>query len=330
MIMAGSTPKDPLIIEPDEMGFAIALFVAAARGQVLPPRHQSSGFTLSHDSDGLDPLLAGARISLGEGQNGASDEVPLACAVSVLWHHYEHNPLQQSICSRLVAFYSLMVRSKGMLLEPWMTNDAADSELMALSPAIVEAVANAPMNEDGQFIDSAFRDRVQSLSEQDARSNGPSISEVWKTRIEQRPGAEIPITEVVGQLSHHLYAFQSCVASLHDPADAPQFRVIEQLCGKIAEVHGNTSLEALLSRALVATRADFPWLRSAKASKSGELVGLEQIYPPDPEQAMRGELAVLSSLIELLRSFLGDSVTLQLLRTLWPLASLNHETESKV
>lgn len=176
-------PKEFSIIEADEMGFAMALFVAAARGKVLPPYYQSSGFTLSHDPGISDPLLDGARMTLGEENSQAFDEVPLACAVSVLWHHYEHNSFQQSICSRLVAFYSLMVRSKGMLLEPWMKDDDDDPESMALSPAIIMAVATAPLNENGQFKDSDFRDRVRSLSERETRSNEPSASEKWTDRV---------------------------------------------------------------------------------------------------------------------------------------------------
>jgi hypothetical protein len=40
---------------------------------------------------------------------------------------------------------------------------------------------------------------------------------------------------------------------------------------------------------------------------------------------MKCEMALLGSLIELLRSLLGDGVTLQLLRSLWPLASLEFD-----
>ncbi len=325
MTLASLISNEPLIIEPDEMGFAIALFVAAAHGRIQPPRHHNLAFTLSHSLGSSDTLLTGARMSLGENEDEVSDEVPLACAVAVLWHHYEQNPLQQAICSRLVAFYSLMARSKGALLAPWMTGIDTEPESMTLAPAIVEAVASAPLNGDGQFGDSDFLDCVRALSGTDTQLPETALLAKWKDRIRIEVDAKIPITEVVEQLSHHLFAFQSCVAAVHNSADGAQFRVIEQLCAKITEVSGNTGLQTMLSRALSATRADFPWLRSAKASKTGGLVGLDQVHPPpDSEEAMRGELAVLGSLIELLRSFLGDGVTLQLLRSLWPLASIDH------
>lgn len=311
----------PSIIEVDEMAFAISLFVAAARGKVSPPNRQSE-ITLNDAGQVLvDPVLIGARVSLGENERWASDEVPLACAVSVVWHHYERDARQQSICSRLVAFYSLMVRSRGISLNPGKNNSIVDLGSVTFSPAIIDAVASTPVSENGQFLDTTFRARLQNLAD-----HGTETIEKLKNKTQMKPGpprtsAAIPITNIVERLSTHLYAFQSCVAA--PQANGPRFHVIEELCGKIAAVNGNTSLQALLSRALFAIRSDFPWIRSATASPHGMLEGLEAVQPtPDPEEVMQCELAILGSLIELLRSFLGNGITVQLLRSLWPLASL--------
>ena len=322
MMTEESEPAQPSVIDVGEMAFAIALFVAAARGKVTPPSRRSPPFSVDARFPSADPLLSGARLALGKEEEWASDEVPLACAVSVLWHHYEQDPRQQSICSRLVAFYSLMVRSRGSLLDAGTIGSIVDPASVALSPAIVEAVASTPVSENGQFIDAAFRARVRALAEQGAEKMKATSFGLQAEPVLPQSSTAIPITDVVEQLSIHLYAFESCVAN--PQTIEPKFRAIEQLCGRIASVNGNTGLQTLLSRALVATRSDFPWIRSASASGHGTLEGLDRVQPvPDPEEAMRCELAILGSLIELLRSFLGDGITLQLLRSLWPLASLD-------
>ena len=82
----------PPAVDTGEMAFAIALFVAAAKGRIAPPRKNHSGFSIQ-ERPALpdDPLLAGAREILKEETDRPSDEVPLICAVSVLWHHYDQD-----------------------------------------------------------------------------------------------------------------------------------------------------------------------------------------------------------------------------------------------
>ncbi|HEV2620113.1 MAG TPA: hypothetical protein VGU23_09285 [Acidobacteriaceae bacterium] len=313
-------------VEIDEMAFAIALFVAAADGKVPPPSAQSHGFPLAAITElSSDPLLLGAKAILGKEDERVSDEVPLACAVSVLWHHYDRDARQQAICARLVAFYSLMVRSRGVLLGPWMENTKHDAQSVLLAPAIIKTVATAPLGESGQFNDAEFKALAQSFAERNGNVDVLASPTSTKQQL-QRPVAPLPVTGVVQQLTLHLLAFQACVAAIPDSDGTPQFRVVEQLCTRVAEMSGSTGLQIMLTRALRATHADFPWLGSVNASNSGAVQGLDRVQPPpNLHEAMRCEMAILGSLIELLRSFLGDGVTLQLLRSLWPLANLDSE-----
>ena len=56
-------------------------------------------------------------------------------------------------------------------------------------------------------------------------------------------------------------------------------------------------------------------------------MSLGSVHPaPTHRDAMMCEITILGLLIELLRSLLGDAVTVQLLRSLWPLADLRGES----
>lgn len=325
MIGAATEPRfvRPAQVGYDEMVFAIALFIAAAQGKIALPNKGDAGFSLSSRPDlTSDPMLLGASLVSGESYERHPDEVPLACAVAVVWHHYDHDDRQQAICSRLVAFYSLMARSKGLLLAPWTEGSTIDPGEVILEPAIVEAVATAPTDENGQFDDANFRALVESFAE--GRGGRPSPSYQANVSVAQGKPAPLPVTAVVEQLSRHLFAFQTAVATMPDLKGVPRFRVVEQISNRLAAMSGNAGLQSLLSRALRATNSEFPWLQLAKASAAGTLEGLDRIQPPpDIQEAMRGELAVIGSLIELLRSVLGDAITEQLLKSLWPLVALD-------
>jgi len=320
--MAESEAASVPSVSVDEMAFAIALFVAAANGRITLPRRRPpvpSGIEL-----GFDMRLLRAKADIQAVDEGPPEELPLASAVSVLWHHYERDERQQEICARLVAFYSLMVRSKGALLKPWMEESTLDPRTVVLETAIVQAVAIAPLNASGQFADVEFRGLVQSLAE-GAPSNVRSAAAVEKTSAyTQRPATAIPIPDIIKQLSVRLYAYQACVAHAPNTPGNPKFYVVEALCSRITTMCGSAGLCAMLSRALLATHSQFPWLRMVHVSPLGDIEGLDQIQPPpDPDEAMRCEMALLGLLVELLRSFVGETLTVQLLKTVWPLAGLN-------
>src|ERR1700761_8334954 len=115
--MLDAKPYQPPPVDSEEMAFAIALFVAAAKGRIAPPNASSERLSLQQ---GLafprDPLLLGAKTVLQKEPASLPDDVPLACAVSVIWHHYGQDVRQQAMCSRLVAFYARMIRGQSDVL----------------------------------------------------------------------------------------------------------------------------------------------------------------------------------------------------------------------
>jgi hypothetical protein len=97
------------------------------------------------------------------------------------------------------------------------------------------------------------------------------------------------------------------------------FPVSAKLRVPLAALVGTTGFAALLSRALVLASADVAWLRAVHVNPDGsleELAGLEAQV--DPETIVEGRVALLTELLDLLKGFIGENLTMQVVREIWP------------
>ena len=87
---------------------------------------------------------------------------------------------------------------------------------------------------------------------------------------------------------------------------------------------GDTGFRALLSRALARAEADVPSLRAVKVEADGSLAGLDKLeLQAAPEQLAEGRVVLVSQLLGLLVAFIGETLTLHLVREIWPKLSVN-------
>ena len=96
--------------------------------------------------------------------------------------------------------------------------------------------------------------------------------------------------------------------------------VIERLQISLAKFAGDAGFTSLLRRALVLASADVPSLQSVKIGADGRLDGVEQLAADTGTNALGGEAAVAltAHLLGLLVTFIGEPLTLQLLRESGP------------
>ena len=103
--------------------------------------------------------------------------------------------------------------------------------------------------------------------------------------------------------------------------------VIEKLRIALTRFAGAEGFASLLRRALMLTRADVPSLQSVKVGADGRLEGIEQFAAEtsaDPAaRGLRRWRRSQSTLLELLVTFIGERLTLRLVREAWPDASLD-------
>ncbi len=82
---------------------------------------------------------------------------------------------------------------------------------------------------------------------------------------------------------------------------------------------GETGFHALLSRALALANAEVPLLPAVRVNADGSLEGLsDREANMDQRKIAEGRVILLAQLLGLLAAFVGESLTLQLVREVWP------------
>ena len=108
------------------------------------------------------------------------------------------------------------------------------------------------------------------------------------------------------------------------------FLVFEKLRPQLANLMGSTGFRALLSRSLALASAEVPWLRAVHVKSDGSLEGLEKFEAQiDLDYFLEGRVVLLAALLGLLVAFIGEKLTVQLVRGVWPKLSLNDLDFSK-
>jgi hypothetical protein len=87
---------------------------------------------------------------------------------------------------------------------------------------------------------------------------------------------------------------------------------------------GPGGYHALLSRALALAAMEVPWLLSIEVKPDGSMEGLDKIQENlSPSEFLEGRVVLLAQLLGLLNAFIGELLTLRLLREVWPRVPLN-------
>jgi hypothetical protein len=93
----------------------------------------------------------------------------------------------------------------------------------------------------------------------------------------------------------------------------------EKLRPQLATLMGNVGFRALLSRALALANAEVPWLRAVRVKADGSFEGLDEFGAQvDPDEVFEGRVVLLAHLLGLLVAFIGEDLTLRLVREVWP------------
>jgi hypothetical protein len=102
------------------------------------------------------------------------------------------------------------------------------------------------------------------------------------------------------------------------------FLVAEKLRPQLATLMGNAGFRALLSRALALANAEVSWLRAVHVNTGGSFEGLDKLGAQvDPDEIFEGCVVLLAQLLGLLVAFIGEDLTLRLVREVWLKLSFN-------
>jgi hypothetical protein len=96
-------------------------------------------------------------------------------------------------------------------------------------------------------------------------------------------------------------------------------RVSEKLRLQLTSLMGSAGFRALLARALALASKDIAWLRAVNVNVDGALEGFDKPAAQiEPEKLAEGSVVLLAQLLGLLVAFIGEGMTLQLVREIWP------------
>jgi hypothetical protein len=130
------------------------------------------------------------------------------------------------------------------------------------------------------------------------------------------------MTDVPGMrdLAHRLLAYEAGADKTPEPIASPTLRVYEKLRQSLGESVGVAGFQSLAFRALTLARPEAPCLSGAHVTSDGSLQGLDETETQidDKDRAGEGGIILIARLLGLLRIFLGEALTLSLLRNVWP------------
>lgn len=101
------------------------------------------------------------------------------------------------------------------------------------------------------------------------------------------------------------------------------FHVCERLRPHLATLMGQGGFRAVLARAVAVASGEVPWLAALQVSAEGALEGWDNpAAQVKPKELTEGLVVLVAQLLGLLVAFIGDNLTLGLVREVCPKISL--------
>ncbi len=128
----------------------------------------------------------------------------------------------------------------------------------------------------------------------------------------------------IQDLARRLLAFEAAHDSSSDVRVEVAVRVIEELRMRLIRLAGVDGFRSLLSRALTLAKAKVPSLNMVHVRADGSVEGFDGIeQSQEVGEATQAGIVLVAHLLELLVTFIGEPLTLRLVRDAWPDASVD-------
>ena len=124
-------------------------------------------------------------------------------------------------------------------------------------------------------------------------------------------------------LAQRLLAVEAANQSAADAHLHEAVRVCEKLRIALIRLAGSDGFESLLRRALALARSEVPELDRVTVNPDCSMEGLEELATNATDGTVHAPVAITAHLLGLLSTFIGEPLTLRLVREAWPDASLD-------
>ena len=128
----------------------------------------------------------------------------------------------------------------------------------------------------------------------------------------------------IRDFAERLIAYETSGDEFSETKTPAAFLVCDKLRPQLATLMGDGGFRALLWRALVLANTDVRWLSSVQVKPDGSFEGVEELETKiDPEQLVEGGVVLVGQLLGLLVAFIGEKLTVRLVRDTWPQIPIN-------
>ncbi len=127
-------------------------------------------------------------------------------------------------------------------------------------------------------------------------------------------------------LAHRLLTYEAGAGETSEPMEFATLRVYEKLRQSLSAFAGVAAFESLAFRALTQAKSEAPGLWAVQVAEDGSLQSLGEFDPQvgiDKNQTGEDGVILLARLLNLLLIFLGETLTLRLVRDVWPEAAFD-------
>ena len=129
------------------------------------------------------------------------------------------------------------------------------------------------------------------------------------------------VTPQMRAMATGLIAYESKHSKTPERKNPLGFHVCEKLRPQLATLMGNGGFRALVTRALALAIEEVPWLQHVQVKPDGSLEVVDEVDAQFSKgQIGEGRVVLLAQVLGLLVAFIGESLTVQLLREVWPKA----------
>jgi hypothetical protein len=153
-----------------------------------------------------------------------------------------------------------------------------------------------------------------------------SLKCVSEVSVRSDAGLKTMTPPELRELVRRLLACDATAGKTPEPSESATLRVYEELRQSLDGVVGVTAFQLLASRALAMAKEEAPSLGTVHIAANGSLLGLIEHEPQndnDMDRAGDGGILLIAHLVGLLHTFLGEALTISLLRNAWPGASFD-------
>ena len=127
-------------------------------------------------------------------------------------------------------------------------------------------------------------------------------------------------------LARRLLLYEADAGNTSGPANGTVLLVYDKLRGKLCQLAGVAGFHSLASRALTLARSEVPSLMDVRVAADGKLEGMNALEHgiSVEDRLHEGGVVLISRLLGLLLIFLGEALTMNLVRDMWPDAAFDH------